>query len=1142
MAFFFNTYQFSTCRSRQARLIKRTVLAFCFSLLFLSTSSIACVVSCRVSLNLSIGSDGFSVVTPNVLLVDNSCDPADFTVELLDPFGFNLGDTIWCSMVGQTLTAKVIKTSNGNSCTTQITVNDNLNPVISCQDTMLNCGQDYSPAIIGYPSVFDNCTTMTLADLTYIDIISDYACDHTDGGDTLNALIERRWSAVDEHGNTGLCSQFIRLKKSYLSDVQLPPNLDDTQLPAIDCNADPLDLNLTGFPNIDGLALNASNFCDLAADYSDQTLNICGAGYLILRTWTLADWCTGDVNSHVQFIKVRDTLAPIMECPQDLTVSTEVHACSAIVNLPTTSATDDCSTVTINPVWEFGTGYGPFTNIPLGVYPVTYTATDACGNNSTCVVMVTVADQIPPQNICKSFLQVGLNFDGMAYVPAASFDAGTYDNCILGDLVVSRNGIDYAPDAVFSCSDVANSPILVTLRAYDFFGNYNECDVQVTVIDLLPPTITCPDSVILNCTQDYLNIGDTGSPIVYDNCAIDTLYFEDQININTCNVGEIIRTWTVRDVGGVEVSCDQVITMVDSTILTIDFPSDYSTNTCNPDLSPEITGEPIIGNRECEFLYIGFTDDTTYQAFPACFVVYRHWEIYDWCSHDPETNEGYYEASQVINVIDEVDPVLTVPNDTLVYSLSENCGPIFINLNIASATDCSENITITNFSIYATGTGADASGNYPMGVHNIPYEAEDNCGNKSTGVMILEVVDGKEPTPICKSGLIINLDANGEIEVDPAYIDNGSFDNCTAANDLTFTLSPNYFTCSDVGVNSVELTVYDVEGNSASCITNITIQNNPGDCPDSAISGTVNLWSGGEVNNVQMELNGLESSTNLQGEFAFNNLVPGQNYLLEAFKDGNDDQGISVLDIVLFSRSLIGLNPFSNPYQILAGDVDRDNALSVFDLIQMQKLILKIDSIVPNSNSWRMVPDDFIFTNESNPFLDFIPEYHEINNLPLGNIQKGFIGVKLGDVSGNADPSLSVLTNDDQTTGPQAAIQSSVNSRSEVLIHQAAFILKKNTKTFGYHFEIDCEKYLDEIAVSFNPNLEMSMDYYYDKKSGELRIVGFTPEAIMIPSETSLFEVLKNGEALEGLSISKSQMVDNQGNLLNIPIKTSNER
>jgi len=748
----------------------------------------------------------------------------------------------------------------------------------------------------------------------------------------------------------------------------------------------------------------------------------------------------------------------------------------------------------------------------LGTYPVTYTATDACGNNSTCVIMVTVADEIPPQNICKSFLQVSLNFDGMAYVN----------------------------NAIFNCDDVANSPVLVTLRAYDYFGNYNECDVQVTVIDLLPPTITCPAPITINCADDYLNINITGEPVVYDNCDIDTVYFSDQINLNACSVGEVIRTWIVRDIGGVEVQCEQMITLEDSTNLSIFFPNNYSTNSCNPDLSPTITGEPIISGDDCEFLYVGFNDDTTYQAFPACFVVYRHWEIYDWCNHDPETNEGYWESSQVLQVIDDIDPVIVVPNDTIIYSLEENCGSTFVNINLPTATDCSGQISFTNNSIYAVGNGGDASGEYPIGTHVITYYVEDNCGNNDSGNMTLTVVDAKNPTAVCKSGLIVNLDSNGEIEVAAEYINLNSFDNCSTAGNLTFQLFPNLFTCSDVGSNQVELIVTDEAGNSSSCFTSITIQNNPGDCPNAMISGMVNLWSGAAVIGVEMKLNGLSDLTNLQGQYVFDQLVPGQNYVLEAAKDGNDDDGISVLDIVLLSRSLVGLNPFNNPYQILAGDVDRDNGLSVFDLIQMQKLILKIDSIVPNSNSWQLIPDDFVFTNNMNPFLDFIPEYHTINNLEFGETQKGFVGIKLGDVSGNANPNLSILTNEDLLIAPHLIQFPEDEIIDELVEEHSTFNLKKSIETYGFQFSFQCEKQLEDVSIVFNQELPFNLDGYYDKLLGEIRIVGFYHEAQQLEAGVNLFHMNCRGKSLEIHKVSKSLMVDKFGNLLTIPVKLSN--
>lgn len=67
--------------------------------------------------------------------------------------------------------------------------------------------------------------------------------------------------------------------------------------------------------------------------------------------------------------------------------------------------------------------------LPRGVYTVTYTAIDACGNISNCTFKMTVEDQIPPISVCDEFTQVALGGDGMAFVNASTFDDGSYDLC-----------------------------------------------------------------------------------------------------------------------------------------------------------------------------------------------------------------------------------------------------------------------------------------------------------------------------------------------------------------------------------------------------------------------------------------------------------------------------------------------------------------------------------------------------------------------------------------------------------------------------------------------------------------------------------------------------------------------------------------
>jgi hypothetical protein len=59
----------------------------------------------------------------------------------------------------------------------------------------------------------------------------------------------------------------------------------------------------------------------------------------------------------------------------------------------------------------------------------------------------------------------------------------------------------------------------------------------------------------------------------------------------------------------------------------------------------------------------------------------------------------------------------------------------------------------------------------------------------------------------------VSLDASGAAGITPSQINNGSFDACSA---VTLSLNNTTFNCSNVGNNTVTLTVTDNNNNSAS--------------------------------------------------------------------------------------------------------------------------------------------------------------------------------------------------------------------------------------------------------------------------------------------------------------------------------------
>ena len=111
---------------------------------------------------------------------------------------------------------------------------------------------------------------------------------------------------------------------------------------------------------------------------------LCGGA--VTRTYRATDVC-GNSSECTQLITVNDTLAPVIECPGRFT---DLAGCTSRTNsvpdlrlLATTS--DNCGTVTLLQEPAPGTLY-------LGTLLVTLTATDDCGNSSSCTTLVDPVD------------------------------------------------------------------------------------------------------------------------------------------------------------------------------------------------------------------------------------------------------------------------------------------------------------------------------------------------------------------------------------------------------------------------------------------------------------------------------------------------------------------------------------------------------------------------------------------------------------------------------------------------------------------------------------------------------------------------------------------------------------------------------
>ncbi|MBK8565597.1 MAG: HYR domain-containing protein [Saprospiraceae bacterium] len=381
-----------------------------------------------------------------------------------------------------------VKDCHGNSNTCDVTVNvhDELPPVIiPPTDVVVDCNTDLGNLdVFGNATVTDNCSFILTETAT---------TDMTNCG---QGTVTRRFMATDPSGNTSIAQQVIHLVN------QTPWNAAGNQIiwpqhyQTQSCTGQSLEPFDLPYPYT-GPTLLGQNGCEaVAVAFEDEIFWISEpACYKIQRTWTILDWCQYQTNSnsnvgrwqHVQFIEVFDNQAPAFVNPPTNVMASSTTGCNGNVILPLPQVSDCSNHVSIVATGALGTGFS-FQNVPAGIYSMTYTAADGCGNTSTHSFTVSVGDTGTPTAYCQNGLIVTLDVQGEVSVAAQQLNANSFDNCAPASSLqfsFSQNVADNI--LLFDCGDVGTNP--VQLWVTDPGGNADYCETFVTVQD--NPTPAC---------------------------------------------------------------------------------------------------------------------------------------------------------------------------------------------------------------------------------------------------------------------------------------------------------------------------------------------------------------------------------------------------------------------------------------------------------------------------------------------------------------------------------------------------------------------------------------------------------------------------------------------------------------------------
>ena len=868
-----------------SKLITFRILSVLLLFLGFHNNVIAQALSCNNHINFSVDATCSGVITPDMILEGGPYNYAQFTVSINGG-----GSIINPSMIGLTLPVTVTHTS-GNSCWGNITIEDKIDPVITCTDVTINCDDPLPPA----PTATDACGPATVSMVSQV--IVNNGCTGL-----YSETITRVWEASDPSGNTATCTQVISRLRSTLANVLFPANV------TIDCTADPNATNPTTGLYLTGAPAN-TGCSNIIITSNDVTVPICSGSYKVLRTWTAVDWCAPSNNntmSILQVINVMDSTPPVVTNPGTLNVSTTASSCAGNVFLPSLVVTDDCSTIGATTFSINGTAIpnGILSNAPLGTSTIDYSVADECGNVATGSFELSIVDNISPIAICDEITTVGIGNTGLASVPAIVFDDGSYDNCGIVSMDVRRMtdacntppNLGWGPFANFCCADVG-STVMVEFRIQDAAGNVNSCMVDVIVEDNTPPTIICPNDKTINCDDDYTDTNLTGMAVASSSCGNPTPTYVDNVAINNCGEGLVTRIWSVGS-GSNSASCVQFITLINTDPFYINptwtedpnddvvWPPDYTTTFCGANLDPTALptpyNEPVIIAPDCGDIAVGHSDLELPIQAPGCIKILRTWTVIDWCQYDVSNPSagGSWTYVQILKVMNNSAPIVNCGNsDSYVENFDPACGAAYVNLFTDANDDCTaQNDLLISFVVenssnvvIMTGTGNNASDAFNNGDYKITWTVEDGCGNTQICVHTFTVVDAKKPTPVCLNGLSsVVMPSSGSVTLPATAFESGSsYDNCTAYNNLIFSFSSDVteltrtFTCADVinGQVSVQIWVTDGYGNQDFCTTYIDIQDPNGVCGPTPSPLTVNC--GGDTNVQNLDPNCGAMSVNL---------------------------------------------------------------------------------------------------------------------------------------------------------------------------------------------------------------------------------------------------------------------------------------
>jgi len=652
---------------------------------------------------------------------------------------------------------------------------DAIPPTITCPSSEIAYLDVNCQATLGsYDAVTfsDNCTIDSIVQSPPIGTIV-----------TTNTLVTL--TVYDNALNSTSCNFMVNLMDTLKPIITCPGNIalnnDAGQCGAIASYTTPVGTdNCSGVTTVQSAGLASGSFFPIGT-----TTN----------TFVSTD-ASGNIDSCSFDVIISDTEAPSITCPADIIQSNDPGSCFGTVTFSPPSFSDNCPGATISQTGgsPSGTGFG------IGVNVITYTATDAAGNISTCSFSITVNDTELPTISCPS--DIAQNNDAGQCSAIVTYAAPTTaDNCII-TIVNQTAGLPSG--SAFPVGTTTN-----TFVVFDAHGNSATCSFDVVISDTELPTISClPDIFQSNDAGQCGALINYNPPLGLDNCpGSTTIQTAGLPGGSIFPIGTTTNTFQVTDAAGNVATCSFNVVISDTELPTISCPANIAQNNDVGQCSAVVTFTAPVGLDNCPGSTTAQTAGlSSGSAFPVGTTT-NTFEVTDVAGN-------VTSCSFDVVISDTESPTITCATNITQNNDIGVCGAVVIYTTPVGLDNCLGSTTIQT-------AGLPSGSLFFEGTTTNTFEVTDAAGNVTTCSFDVVILDAEFPTITCPADITQNNDP-GQCDAVVTFTDPAGADNCPDVSTIQVAGLPSG-SQFPVGTTTNTFEVIDLSGNVTTCSFDVII-------------------------------------------------------------------------------------------------------------------------------------------------------------------------------------------------------------------------------------------------------------------------------------------------------------------------------